>query len=382
MLGPLKRIVIKLGTNVVIEDGGDLPALERLRGIVRDIAALRLQGTEIVIVSSGAVGLGRNILKGKIGASLLEKQVSATVGQTALMDLWTRLLAEHSLVPAQLLLTAFDFERRESYLNVHQTIDELLDLGIIPIINENDATSVSEIREDSQLSFGDNDRLSALVSARIGAQRLLILTTTDGVFSDNPETNPEAKKIETVSTLEELNRITTTGTSSAGRGGMAAKLEAVRIASLCGVTVQIASGFLPSPVSRAVENNAGTTITAQRSVPLRKGWIGHSSGYRGVLVINQGAKQALLLSGSSLLAVGIVKIRGEFARFDVVQVEDSEGNQIGRGLSSFSSHDLQRFIGLKSKEIIKLLGKGSDDSVSTEAIHRDNLVLFLDETHV
>lgn len=375
----LKRIVIKLGTNVVIEDGKDLPALERLRTIVSDIAALHKQGTEVVVVSSGAVGLGRDLLKGKVGRSLLEKQVCATVGQTALMDLWTRLLGEHQILPAQLLLTAHDFERRESYLNVHQTIDQLLEIGVVPVINENDATSVSEIREDTQSSFGDNDRLSALVSARIGAQRLLILTTTDGVYSDNPETNPNAQRLERVSTLEELNTITTTGTSTGGRGGMRAKLEAVRIASLCGVTVQIATGFVPSPVSRALAQDAGTIISAQRSVPLRKGWIGHSSGYRGVLVINQGARQALLLSGSSLLPVGIVKLRGEFSRFDVVQIEDEEGNQIGRGLSSFSSHDLQRYTGKKSAEIALLAGSAT---ISTEAVHRDNLVLFLDESDV
>lgn len=371
---PVKRIVIKLGTNVVIEDGGDVPATARLQGIASGIARLCAAGVEVVVVSSGAVGLGRDLLRGKIGKTLVEKQVSATVGQAALMDLWKRLLAGHNLIPAQLLLTGHDFERRESYLNVHQTLDQLLELGIVPIINENDATSVSEIRENSQQSFGDNDRLSALVAARIGAQRLLILTTTDGVYTDNPESNPNAQKIEAISSIEALDTIVTTGSSSGGRGGMRAKLEAVRIASLCGVTVQIVSGFLPRPVERALDQNAGTIIAAQRAVPLRKSWIGHSSGYRGVVVINQGAKQALLLNGSSLLPVGVVEVRGEFSRSDVVQIEDDQGNQIGRGLSSFSSQDLLRFRGLKSAEVTRI-----SDTQSVEAIHRDNLVLFVEE---
>ncbi len=377
MLKPLSRIVIKLGTNVVIEDGKDTPAFDRLRTIGKGIATLRAQGTDVVIVSSGAIGLGRNILKGKIGGTLPEKQVCATVGQAALMDLWKTILSEHSLIPAQLLLTAYDFERRESYLNVHQTIDTMLSMGIVPVINENDATSISEIRENSESSFGDNDRLSALVAARIEAQRLLILTTTDGVYTDNPETNPSAHAIKSIETLEELDQIVTTGTSSGGRGGMRAKLHAVRIAAQCGVTVQISSGFIPSPLEYALEKNGGTIVSAQGSVPLRKGWIGHSSGYRGVIVINQGAREALLLSGSSLLPVGITDIRGDFARFDVVQVEDDQGHLIGRGLASFSSGDLKRFRGLKSSEIIKLPGVPSTlNAGNTEAIHRDNLVIF------
>lgn len=377
MLTGVSRVVIKLGTNVVIGDG-DTPALERLQAIAKSIATLVSNKVHVVVVSSGAVGLGRNILKGRIGKSLLDKQVCATVGQAALMDLWKKILGEHNLVSAQLLLTAHDFERRESYLNVHQTLDELLSLGIIPIINENDATSVSEIKENSESSFGDNDRLSALVAARIGAQRLLILTSTDGIYTDNPETNPEAKAIAQVTTLDELDRIVTSGTSSGGRGGMRAKLEAVRIASRCGVTVQIASGFIPNPVERAFVESRGTIVNAQRSVPLRKGWIGHSSGYRGVLVVNEGARQALLLAGSSLLPVGVTEVRGDFSPFDVVQIEDTEGNQLGRGLASFSSFDLKRFCGLKSAEVLKLLGdKGGK---ATEAVHRDNLVLFQGET--
>ena len=158
---------------------------------------------------------------------------------------------------------------------------------------------------------------------------------------------------------------------------MRAKLQAVRIAASCGVTVQISSGFVPSPIEHALEHHGGTTVLAQRAVPLRKGWIGHSSGYRGVIVINQGARQALLLSGSSLLPVGITEIRGEFARFEVVQIEDDAGNLIGRGLASFSADDLKRFRGLKSSEILKLPGvPNSLTPGNTEAIHRDNLVLF------
>jgi glutamate 5-kinase len=277
-------------------------------------------------------------------------------------------------------LTAHDFERRESYLNLQQTIEQLLSIGVVPIINENDATSISEIRENSESSFGDNDRLSALVAARISAQTLLILTSTDGIYSENPELNPEAKQITRIESLDDLNSITTHGASSKGRGGMSAKLIAARTAALCGVSVQISSGFLPDAILRALRDGKGTTIEAQKGVSLRKGWIGHSSGYRGVLVINQGAKQSLLFSESSLLPVGVVALRGDFARYDVVQIEDEAGVQIGRGLSSYSSSDLERCKGLKTHEIIA--HSGQTEKTALEAIHRDNLVLFIGEDDV
>ena len=383
MLALPKRIVIKLGTNVVIENDGETPHLERIRSFASDIAELRAQNCEVVIVSSGAIGLGRDILKGKsANKSLLDKQACATVGQPALMALWREVLGEHQIVTAQLLLTANDFERRESYLNLHQTIEQLLSLGVVPIINENDATSISEIKENSESSFGDNDRLSALVAARIGAQALLILTTTDGIFSENPEHNPDAAQISRIESLEELSNIVTSGSSSKGRGGMSAKLVAARTAALCGVTVQISSGFLPKAIQRALYENKGTIIDAQKGVSLRKGWIGHSSGYRGVLVINQGAKQSLLLSGASLLPVGVVSLRGDFARYDVVQIEDQSGVQIGRGLSSFSSSDLDRCKGLKTQEIVARMSSSIGPRTALEAVHRDNLVLFIGEDDV
>ena len=379
MLNGLSRVVIKLGTNVVIDGSGESPQHDRLHGIAADIATLCQRGLQVVIVSSGAIGLGRRLLKDRAGKSLIDKQVCATVGQTALMELWRTVLTPYQLIPAQLLLTAHDFERRESYLNVHQTLEQLLQIGVIPIINENDATSVSEIREDSELSFGDNDRLSALVAARVEAQLLLILTSTDGIYSANPDSDPTAKQIRLVESLEQLDTISTQGTSTAGRGGMGAKLTAVRIAAQCGVTVQIASGFAPHPVHRAVVDGAGTTIQATRNVPLRKGWIGHSSGYKGTVVVNQGAKEALLFKGSSLLPVGICSIRGEFSRLDVVQIEDEAGNQIGRGLSTFSAAELNSVIGKKSAEVLATLASYRDIGKNTEAIHRDNLVLFLGE---
>jgi glutamate 5-kinase len=383
MLTLPKRVVIKLGTNVVIENDGETPHLERLRNFAADIAVLHTSGCEVVIVSSGAIGLGRDILKGKIAnKSLLDKQACATVGQPALMALWRSVLGEHQIVTAQLLLTAKDFERRESYLNLHQTIEQLLAIGVVPIINENDATSISEIKENSELSFGDNDRLSALVAARIGAQALLILTTTDGIFNENPEQNPNASQIPRIESLEELHHITTSGSSSKGRGGMSAKLIAARTAALCGVSVHISSGFLPKAIHRALHQGKGTIIDAQKGVSLRKGWIGHSSGYRGVVVINQGAKQSLLFSGSSLLPVGVVSIRGDFARYDVVQIEDEAGIQIGRGLSSFSSSDLERCKGLKTQEILAYISNRTGPRSALEAIHRDNLVLFIGEDDV
>ena len=388
----IRRVVVKLGTNIVIENATNAsPAMERLSSIVSDIASIRERGVEVVIVTSGAIGLGRSILKeGAEKAaqsekppsafskerSLVEKQVCATVGQSALMKVWSELFAEFSVITAQLLLTALDFERRESYLNVHATIEELLQRGIVPIINENDATSVKEIQEDAELSFGDNDRLSAIVASRIGAQRLVILTSTDGIFSANPELDNEASLIREISTLTLLESISTQGSSSGGRGGMRAKLSAVKIAATCGVTVHVASGFKAPAVSRALFNGEGTTIRGSSGVSLRKGWIGHSSGFKGVVAVNDGAKHALLLLGSSLLPVGILSVRGDFTAGEVVRVEDSEGIELGRGVVNYDSLTLSKLAGKRSREFREMLDR---EWCEEEAIHRNNLVLFVRE---
>lgn len=380
----IRRIVVKLGTTIVIEESEGRPACERLRSIVSDIIEIRAQGIEVVVVTSGAIGLGRNILREDSATrlrdrSLVEKQVSATVGQPALMQLWAGLFAEKSALTAQLLLTALDFERRESYLNVHATIDELLLKGIIPIINENDATSVREIREDSESSFGDNDRLSAIVASRIGAQRLVILTSTDGVFTANPETDSHAAKIAEVPSIQQLERISTLGTSSGGRGGMKAKLAAVKIAALCGVTVHISSGFIAPQVSRALLKSEGTTVKGAQAEPSRKSWIGHSSGYRGIVTVNEGAKNALLLLGASLLPVGITEVRGEFGAGEVIRVNDEVGSELGRGVVNYDSRVLTKIAGLRTPEVAAVLGDSYQVGSQEEAIHRNNLVLFVHE---
>jgi glutamate 5-kinase len=368
--------VVKVGTQVLIDPDNREFATERLNQIACDIAALAAQGVTVLVVTSGAVGLGRQAIGNAVGQSLIAKQACATIGQPLLMARWSESLRSHGLTSAQLLVTALDFERRHSYLNLENTLKQLMMLGVIPIINENDATAVDELTGDSEASFGDNDRLSALIAARIGACALVILTSTDGVFTDNPDTNPKAQLIGHIRSLRELDQIVTRGCSKSGRGGMAAKLLAVRTACLCGTHVFIGSGSSAQPVIRLFTSDVGTVIEATGNVSKRKGWIGLAAGYRGVVTINHGARDALLFKGASLLPVGITEVRGDFGRSEVVQIHDGQ-IVIGRGVASYSAAELRQILGKRSDEISQIFGHETELDYPEEAIHRDNLLLFL-----
>lgn len=376
---PLRCVLIKVGTQVITQSSSGEVATDRIQAIASGAAELRKRGIQVLIVSSGAVGLGRKALHLAASTSLSLKQACATVGQPLLMQAWSQALASHDLTVAQFLVTSLDFQRRTSYLNLENTLRELATYPIVPIINENDATAVEEIAEDSRASFGDNDRLSALIAGRLGVDTLLILTGTDGVYTENPTHNEDAKRLEKVASLRELDAIVTQGVSTGGRGGMAAKLTAVRAACVCGVTVRIGSGFLPNPVLRLIDSSAGTTIQSQHRISSRKSWIGLAAGFRGVITINEGASDALLRRGSSLLPIGILSVRGDFARFDVVQIEDQRGKILGRGLASYAAGDLKRILGKRSSEIREVFPLSDENEYPQEAIHRDNLLLFVGE---
>lgn len=359
-----KRIVIKLGTQIVVDASGHL-ALERLRALAEQCVALHRAGKELILVSSGAVGLGRNRLRRDGSLTLTEKQACAAVGQSLLMDAYRDLFEPTGLVTAQVLLTALDFADRKHYLNLRQTLETLLKLGSIPIINENDVTSTMELREGSYTKgFGDNDKLSALVAGKLEADLLVILTNVDGIYTDNPETNPDAEKITLISAFQDLQRIQTAGQSTLGRGGMASKLEAGRLAAISGLHTYIASGLQPEPLAPLLHREkppTGTIIRPQTALPDRKRWIGAASGYHGVLIVNDGASRALVHQGASLLPVGVAAVQGDFSAQQVVSIQDERGREIGRGLSGFSSDELRRIQGVRGE---------------AEAIHRDNLVIF------
>jgi len=372
-----KRVVIKLGTQVVMNDDKG-PALDRLRAIIGQCATLHSQNCDVVLVTSGAVGLGLKELGLKRPLTLPEKQACAAVGQGLLMNIYRELFKEHSIVIGQLLLTASDFSNRDHYLRMQDAFETLLKLRAVPIINENDPISTMELEEaDQAKSFGDNDKLSALISGKLGADLLVILTNVDGIYTDNPFENPKAELIAGVENLEALGAIRQSGQSDLGRGGIASKIEAARIAAVSGVTTVIASGLRGSTISDLFGDNQTprTVVSARAPIHSRKQWLGHASGFEGVIVVNDGAKGALIEQGASLLAAGICSVNGEFERRDVISIQDEARNEIGRGLSNYSSQEINKIKGVHSNKISELLGKDGG-ALPGEVVHRDNLVIF------
>jgi glutamate 5-kinase len=375
-----RRIVIKLGTQVVIETDGPLAgalAWERLTGLARQCAQLAKTGHEIILVSSGAVGLGRQKLKLSGQLSLTEKQACAAVGQNLLMDAWQGLFSHYELLTAQVLLTAMDFADRRHYLNLQQTLETLLKLGVIPIINENDSVSTMELQDEGYTKgFGDNDKLSALVASKLEADLLVILTNVDGIYTDNPSINPEATRIDRIESFSDLQAIQTAGQSGMGRGGMGTKLEAAKLAAISGIHTWISSGLKEHPLDILLKPHvepAGTLVYPQSAISGKKRWIG-ASGYHGVIIVNEGARQALVEKQASLLPIGIVDTEGDFTAQQVVSIQDERRMEIGRGISHFSSGEVQRIKGLKSEKIAQVLNGKTNDR--EEVIHRSNLVIF------
>jgi glutamate 5-kinase len=376
------RIVVKLGTQVVVEQSTGLPALERLAAVINDIARLRADGHQVILVSSGAVGMGRQALNLPGPLELAQKQACAAVGQSRLMALYEHLCKTVGMTTAQVLVTAQDFTSRAAYLNLRASCEELLALEVLPIFNENDVVSVAGIKDkDSkaeQRSFDDNDKLSSLVAGKLSANKLIILTNVDGVYTENPANNPHAERIARIDTLNQLSSISCAGASSLGRGGMASKLEAAKIAALCGVTTVIASATRPSPVSAALSGTCGTTVAidsltdSSSSLSGRKKWFGLSSGFCGVVTVDAKARLSLEQGASSLLPVGVVRVEGEFSVGDIISISDEHGEEIGRGIASQSSATLRAIAGMRTTQAREHLGADEKE----EVVHRDNLVVF------
>lgn len=375
------RIVVKLGTQVVVDQATGMPALERLAAIVNDIAKLKASGHEIIVVSSGAVGMGRQALNITGPIDLPRKQACAAVGQSRLMALYDQLCKTVGLTIAQVLVTSQDFTNRGAYLNLKNSCEQLLELGTLPIFNENDVVSVAGIRDTNtkaeQRSFDDNDKLSALVAGKLSANTLVILTNVDGVFTDNPETNPSAESIARIETLQHLSSISCSGTSTMGRGGMHSKLEAAKIAALCGVTTIIASAMRASPITSALTGTVGTTIaidTSTRTAPLsgRERWFGLSSGFAGLVTIDMKARESLEQGNNSLLPVGVTAVEGDFSVGDVISIIDSNGEEVGRGIAGQTSTSLRKIAGMRTHQAKSILSADEKE----EVVHRDNLVIF------
>jgi glutamate 5-kinase len=375
------RIVVKLGTQVVVDQTTGMPALERLAAIINDIAKLKATGHEVILVSSGAVGMGRQALGITGSIDLPRKQACAAVGQSRLMALYDQLCKTMGLTIAQVLVTSQDFTNRNAYLNLKTSCEQLLELGTLPIFNENDVVSVAGIRDTNtkaeQRSFDDNDKLSALVAGKLSANTLVILTNVDGVFTDNPETTPSAQPIARIETLHHLSSISCSGTSTMGRGGMYSKLEAAKIAALCGVSTIIASATRASPITSALSGTVGTTIaidTSTRTSPLsgRERWFGLSSGFAGVVTIDLKARESLEQGNHSLLPVGVTAVDGDFVVGDVISIVDTNGQEVGRGIASQTSGSLRKIAGMRTQQAKEILLVDEKE----EVVHRDNLVIF------
>lgn len=357
-----KRIVVKIGSSSLTNNQGEIDQ-EKFIEHVDAIAKLRQYGHEVVLVSSGAVATGFK----KLGyrsrpVTLKGKQAAAAVGQSLLIRSYIEKFGEHGIVPAQILLTRTDFSHKERYHNAHQTLSELIDRGLIPIINENDTVSVEE------LTFGDNDMLSALVSGMIHADRLIILTDINGLYTGNPKNDKDAKKLDAVETItdELLAGAGDTG-SSIGTGGMRSKLLAAKTALDLGVQVFIGKGEGTKKLLDILSGAGDGTYVgndALTSVNNKRQWIWVHSDVAGKLYVDQGAERALLETGSSLLPAGIYEIQGDFKKGDTVEVHGENG-LIGRGAVHYSLEDLREAMGKHSSEVL---------TGPIEVIHRDNWV--------
>jgi glutamate 5-kinase len=366
-LGLARRIVVKVGSALLVDQTLGTVKAAWLTSLVNDVADLQANGAEVIIVSSGAIALGRRKLKLPKGPLKLEEsQAAAAIGQIALAQNWSEALNTKGLVAAQILVTLTDTEERRRYLNARATLSTLLAQKAIPVINENDTVATSEIR------YGDNDRLAARVASMMSADCLVLLSDIDGLYSAPPD-QPGASFIPEVTEITpEIEAMAGKPISGVGSGGMITKIEAGKIALGAGCHMVIATGHTMSPLRRIQEGAACTWFVAQSSaLQARKRWIAGTLQPQGRLFIDDGAKSALL-KGKSLLPAGIAKVEGRFSRGDTVSVLSLDGSELARGLVAYDAGDALQIAGRQSRDIEKLLGLAG----RSEMIHRDDLVML------
>lgn len=363
-----RRITLKIGSSLLIEASGAGARHEWLASVGRDIAALRAQGKQVVLVSSGAVALGREHLRLKRSARLDHKQAAAAAGQALLMQAWERALAPHGIPTAQLLLTLDDTEQRQRALNARATLEVLLAHGGLPIINENDSVATDELR------YGDNDRLSARVAQLFQSDLLILLSDVNGLYTADPSRDPAATLIGFVPEIGPEIELAASGAAAAGvgTGGMRTKVQAARIASGFGCATVIANGREAHPLRRLAAGEQATLIAAKGS-PARayKQWIAATLSPGGTVSVDEGAVRALR-AGKSLLPGGVTAVAGAFERGACVRVVDDQGAEIARGLAAYSAAEARLLLGRGSGEIAERLGYSGGD----ELIHRNDLVMM------
>lgn len=365
-----RRIVVKVGTSTLTHDTGKLNFL-RIEKLVRELADLANQGKEIILVTSGAVGVGVDRLglpeKPK---TIPGKQAAAAVGQGILMHTYEKIFGEYGQVVAQVLLTREDSVNRKRYANSRNTLLTLLSMNVIPIINENDAVAVDELK------IGDNDTLSAMVASIVEADLLIILSDVDGVYTSNPQTDPEAAFIPEIDDITADVEALAGGAGTArGTGGMYTKIQAAKIAVSSGVIMVIASGSRDGIVREIVAGQPVGTLfwPKENRLHIRKRWLAFGARICGAVTVDKGCERALLTGGSSLLSTGVTAVDGEFAAGSTIRVLNAEGREIARGITNYCSQDAQTIMGAHTHEIADLLGAKPYD----ELIHRDNLVILV-----
>jgi glutamate 5-kinase len=362
-----RRIVIKIGSALLADRTTGQLKSEWLHALCDDIAALKADGRDVIVVSSGAIALGRRAVSLPSGPLKLEEsQAAAAVGQIALSSAWREVLAHRGMTAAQILLTLGDTEERRRYLNARNTLTALLSLGVVPVVNENDTVATSEIR------YGDNDRLAARVGSMVSADCVVLLSDVDGLYTAPPASAPDARRLDVVEAITpEIEAMAGEAGSELSRGGMVTKIAAAKIAVAAGAHLIIADGKINHPL-QALNEGAPSTIFLASANPVvsRKRWIAGSLVPKGAVVIDDGARAALE-SGRSLLPAGVVRVEGSFDRGDAVIISGGNGEEIGRGLIGYAVGDARRLIGCKTAEIETILGYRGRSAM----IHRDDMVL-------
>jgi len=366
-LSSFRRIVVKVGSSLLVDQQAGQLKREWLEALVDDLAALHQRGADVLAVSSGSIALGRTVLKLPKGPLRLEdSQASAAVGQIELARVWARALGQRGITAGQILVTLNDTEERQRYLNARETIGRLLEMRAVPVINENDTVATNEIR------YGDNDRLAARVATMASADLLILLSDIEGLYTAPPKDDPSAKLIPVVPRISfEIEAMAGGAASELSRGGMRTKIEAGKIATTGGAHMVIADGRVMNPIRRIAEGGPCTWfLTPSTPVTARKKWIAGSLEPRGVIHLDAGAARALF-SGKSLLPAGVSRIEGHFDRGDCVILRDPSGAEIGRGLIAYDAAQAGQILGRNSRDIEEILGEPGQ----AEMIHRDDMAL-------
>ncbi len=363
----VRRLVVKIGSALLVDAAGNV-RIDWLRTLVADVAARRAEGQQVIIVSSGAIALGARRLKLPKGGrgSLEDAQAAAATGQIALSQCWASLLHEQGITAAQMLVTLDDLENRRRYLNASATLERLMALAVVPVVNENDSVATAEIR------FGDNDRLAARIGQAARADAVVLLSDVDGLYTANPHADANAMLIETIERIDaRIDAMADSGSASGmGSGGMVSKIQAARIATGAGAHLAIISGKVDAPLSRWADGGRGSLFLAERGQGARKGWLAGRLTTRGRVIVDEGAAAALA-RGTSLLSAGVSRIEGDFSRGDVVDIATPNGRVIARGLIEYDSGDAAKIAGRRSEEIAVLLG----EMPRSVLVHRDHMAM-------